>query len=281
MRSIYDYLDYRQYIEDVYKEKKYGNPYFSFRVFSDAAGFKSKSFIQHVINGEKNLTDKSIEKINKVLKLSEKQFTYFKTMVYFNQAKDRELRNAYWEQLSSYNPRNPLRLLINQQYEYFTKWYHKSIREVICLIDFHENYELLGNLLSPPVSTREARQSVELLLKLGLVSRKNKRYFQTDKFLTTGDEVQSLAVQNFHHENLHLTGEAIDTKPRHERDISTLVVALSDKGFVQFKEEIQHFRKKLLEIAGMDNDLNCVYHVNFHLFPTTSKLDEITRGNQK
>jgi uncharacterized protein (TIGR02147 family) len=279
MKNIFEYTDYRLYLADFYQEKKEQNPYYSFRIFSDKAGFKSKSFIQHIIKEKKNISPASITKINKVLQLSDKQLSYFKILVAFNQAKSREIRNHYWNKLCGFNLRNPMRLLIKKHYEYFTKWYHKTIRELICCIDFNEDYDFLGKLCLPAISAREARKSVDLLLKLGLVKKEASRYVLADKFLTTGDEVQSLAVQNFHHENLRLTANAIDAISRQERDISTVVVALSDEGFGKIKKEIQAFRKRLLEIANEDDTFNAVYHINFHLFPTCGKINAV--GNQK
>ncbi len=280
MRSIFEYTDYRVFLKDVYRQKKRDNPSYSFRCFSDRAGFKSKSFIQHVIDGRRNLTRDSIEKVNKVLRFSDKQLAYFNALVAFNQAKTRELRTYYWAQLCAFNPRNPLRLLVKNQYEYFTKWYHKTVRELVCSVEFGEDYEFLGNLLTPPISAREARKSVQLLRKLGLIRKRGERYVLTDAFLTTGDEVQSLAVQNFHQENLGLAARAIDTVARDERDISTLVVALSDDTFSQIKDEIRAFRKRLLGIAARDENHDAVYHINFHLFPTTRKLASLKGGTK-
>jgi uncharacterized protein (TIGR02147 family) len=280
MRSIFEYTDYRAFLKDLYQEKKRDNPSYSFRCFSNRAGFKSKSFIQHVIDGRRNLSDDSIEKLNRVLKLTGKQLSYFSALVSFNQAKTRELRMYHWSQLCAFNPRNPLRLLMKDQYEYFTKWYHKTVRELVCSVDFGDEYEYLGKLLTPPISAREARKSVQLLLKLGLIRKMDRGYVQTDAFLTTGDEVQSLAVQNFHHENLGLARRAIDSIPRDDRDISTLVVALSDNTFRQIKNEIRAFRKRLLGIVNSEESHDGVYHINFHLFPTTRKLTSAKDGSE-
>lgn len=272
MNTVYEYLDYRQYLREFYEEKKQKNPRYSFRLFSDQSGFRSKSFIQHVIDGKKNLSESSVEKLNTVLKLNGKQLDYFRALVLFNQAPTRELRNLYWEQMCGSNSRNPLRLLMSRNYEFFSKWYHKTIREIICLVDFHEDYELLGRLVRPQIGAQDARESVELLLKLGLVIKTKTGFQLTDPLLTTGDEVRSLAVQNFHQENLQLAREAMDSVHRSERDISSLVVALSAEGFRRYKEEIQRFRKKLLDIAHNDQNQNSVYHVNFQLFPTSNPL---------
>ncbi len=277
MKSIYNYFNYRDYLYDFYKAKKEQNSGFSYRVFSDHAGFKSKSFIQHIIDGKKNLSDESTEKLNTVLKLSKKQFQYFKDLVAFNQAKSVSVRNAFFEKLCSYNSRSSSKQLMIQQYDYFNKWYNNSIRELVCTIDFNEDYEKLGRFVKPSISGRDARISVNLLLKLGLIKKDGKRYKQTDKFITTGNEVRSIAVQNFHLQNLNLAGESIDRCPSVEREISSMVIGLSEDGFLKYKNEIQNFRERLLNIADKDKPMERIYHVNFQMFPTSEKISDSDR----
>jgi uncharacterized protein (TIGR02147 family) len=270
MPNIFSYLNYREYLEDFYNEKKSKNGAFSYQGFADRAGFKAKSFIKHVIDGKKNLSADSAAKINNVLKLGEKPFSYFCDLVAFSQAKTLQLRNYYFERLSSYNRRSKARLLLQQQYDLYSRWYHHSVLEMVQHADWHGDYDLLGRLLKPRVPGRKVKQSVELLLKLGLLRRtKSGVYEQVDPVITTGDEVQSLAVQNFHTQNLALAASSIDTVERSQRDISCLVLGLSDSGIQTVKGEIQKFRKKLLEIAETEAKVNKVYHVSFQMFPTT------------
>jgi uncharacterized protein (TIGR02147 family) len=265
-------MNYRDFLLDFYNEQKARRATFSYQFFANKAGFKSKSFIKLVIDGKKNLTKDSIEKVNRVLKLDEKPFSYFEDLVAFNQAKSLKMRNYFFERLISYNKRNPARLILQQQYEFYSRWYHNTIRELVTMVDFRENYELLARMVKPPISARHARESVKLLLKLNLIKKTETGYVQNDHLITTGDEVQSLAVQNFHLQNLVLAGEAMDTCSAPRRDVSCLVLGLSRRGFGKMKSEIQNFRKRLLQIAEDDSDVSRVFHVNFQLFPTSGDI---------
>jgi len=269
MPNIFGYLDYRDFLGDYYREQKAKNPVFSYQFFANKAGFKSKSFLKLVIDGRKNLSGASLEKMAQAIKMGPKAFSYFEDLVAFNQAKSLKLRNLFFEKLMAYNSRNPARLILQNQYEFYSKWYHSSIRELATWEEFGEDYEALGKRLKPPLSARQTRQSVDMLLKLGLLKKTGKGYAQSDPLISTGDEVQSLAIQNFHLQNLILAGESIDTTPAGQRDISCLVAGLSEKGFRAYKAEIQALRKRLLKIAGEDTEQTRVYHVAIQLFPTT------------
>lgn len=273
MPNIFGYLNYRDFLRDYYREEKARSPVFSFQYFANKAGFKSKSFLKLVIDGRKNLTGDSLAKMAKAMRLGPKAFSYFEDLVAFNQAESHKLRNLFFEKLMAYNSRSPGRLIHRNQYEFYSKWYHNTIRELVTWEDFRGDYEALAKRVKPPLSVRQVRQSVALLQKLGLIEKAGDGFRQADSVITTGDEVASLAVQNFHLQNLFLAGESLDTVAPPDRDISCLVAGLSEKGFRLYKGEIQALRKRLLKIAKEDKGPVKVYHASFQLFPTSQEKE--------
>jgi uncharacterized protein (TIGR02147 family) len=274
MPNIFNYIDYREFLEDFYNEQKSVSKAFSYQYLANKAGFKSKSFIKLVIDGKKNLTNDSIQKLNNVLKLKDKSFSYFIDLIAFNQTRSIQQRNFYFEKLTQYNKRSTARTILNQHYEIYSKWYYNAIRELVVAIDFKDNYELLGKMLKPAISHRKTREAVKLLLRLGFIEKKGTRYVQCDPVITTGDEVRSLAISNFHIQNLALAANSIETVASSARDISCVVVGLSDEGFNLVKDEIRKFRKKLLDIAAIETKINRIYHINFQLLPVSEDIDE-------
>jgi len=274
MQSIFNYLDYRKFLKDYYDEKKTKNKAFSFQYLANKAGIKSKSLVHHIMDGKRKITKDIAFKLGQAMKLNEKAFSYWQDMIAFNQASTNREKNYYFQRLAAYNKRSNARLLLRDKYEYFSKWYYNTIRELIPFIDFHEDYNYLARMVKPPISANQARQAVKVLLKLGLIQKTANGYKQVDRAVTTGDEVQSLAVENFHIQNQVLASESIDTVPGNERDISCLIVGLSDETFDAIKSEIKAFRKKLVNIADKTRKPNRVYHINFDLFPTSEKREE-------
>lgn len=273
MPDIYQYLDYRDYLHDYYKEKKEKVPTFSYQVFANKAGFKSRSFLSDVIEGRKNLSENSLFSIGKALNLPELEFLYFKNLVFFNQAKNHRQKDHFFKCLTESNQAVVAKLVLSNQYEYYSHWYHSTIRELVTIVDFKEDYALLARCLRPAISPRMARQSVDLLLRLGLIIKKEDRYEQVDTDITTGDTVCSLAIENFHLQNLNLAGESLDSFGAHERDISCIVSSMSRSRFTQVKKEISLFRSKLIAMINMPDqhgtEKKRVYHLNMQLFPTT------------
>ena len=271
MLDVLNYVDYRLFLRDYYLERKSNNKTYSYQLMADRAGFKSKSFLKLVIDGKKNLSRESIKKLTTLLKLNGKHLSYFQDLVEYNQASSHEMREYLFKRLSEYRSENARKLIQKDCYDFYSQWYHNTIRELVTQVDFKEDYEWLSRQLIPKITANEAKRSVSLLLSLGFLKKSGKIYQQTDPIITTGDEVLSRAVKEFHEQNSRLIREAVEKFSKTQRDISCVVLGLSDKGFGEVKKEIQKFRKTLLDIASRDASQCAVYHVNCQLFPTTQK----------
>lgn len=271
MPKIFDYLDYREFLKDYYAEKKAAMPSFSYQIFASRAGFGSKSFLPHVIDGKRDLSRDSIFKIGTALKLDAKSFSYFEDLVGFNQAKSPKQKSHFFARMAAHKQAIKARFIQQNQYEYIATWYHTTIRELVTFADFQGDFAKLAGMVYPPISARQARDSVNLLLNLGLIRKEGEVYLQTNRALTTGDEVASMIVHRFHMENLKLASHALENVPGTERDITCMIVGLSREGFEAMKTRIQAFRKELAELVDKDRKAERVYNVNFQVFPTTRR----------
>jgi len=271
MKPIFEYLDYRKYLHDFYEEKKRKNPHFSYQVWAHAAGFRSKSLFPELISGKKNIGDDAVDTIGRSMGLEGKAFACFESLVAFNQAKTHEQKTRSWAKLAEFNSRSSVRLLLRDQHDFYKQWYHHTIRELIVMHDIGNNWERLALLVVPAISPRQAKASVALLLRLGLIAKKGKKYELTDTVVSSGDEVRSIAVTDFHLQNLDIAKKAILDCLSGERDISCVAAALSEHGFDAVKEEVRRFREKLVCIVEKDTKQNRVYHVNIQLYPTSER----------
>jgi uncharacterized protein (TIGR02147 family) len=270
MPSIFEYLDYRKFLHDFYDEKKRKNPHFSYQIWAHSAGFRSKSFFPEVISGKKNVSDDAVDTIARSVGLDGKSFSYFEALVAFNQAKTHEQKARAWARLSEFNRRSSARLLVRDQHDFYQQWYHHTVRELITIHDIGNDWERLAALVVPAITPRMAKASVALLLRLGLIRKKGRRYELTDAVVTSGDEVRSVAVTEFHLQNLDIAKKAVTDFPSSERDISCVAAALSPKGFAAAKEEVRRFREKLVAIVEKDAGQDRVFHVNIQLYPTSA-----------
>lgn len=270
MNSIYHYTDYRHYLGDYYKEQKERNPYFSYQVMANSAGFKSKTYIYKIINGQKNLARVSILNVAKALKLKRAETAYFEALVNFSDARSVRDKEYYFRVLQELGHSDPARPVLKSQVEYFSHWYYVVIRELITIRDIKDDFRRLARLVDPPITPEQAQQAVKVLLELGLVQKlKSGRYIQTNQNITTDADTTPFAVKLFQKESLKLASSSIERHNKKFRDISTLTMGISEDGFEQIRDEIAAFRRRIVEIVKKDNPADRVYQFNFQLFPTS------------
>lgn len=267
MKPIFEYTNYRQYLKDYYEERKAASG-FTYRDFSGMTGMNSTSWLLHLIKGTKNLTRDSAARIARALKLSKSESEWFDLMVSFTQAKTNAARDQAYQRMLGLKRKLKIVRLGEEQYDYYTKWYHPVVRSMVTKVDFGEDYGLLGRCLLPPISAAEAKKSVRLLERLGLIERgPDGRHVLKGAVISTGDEVASLNVVNYHKQVSRLAEAAHDRAPRQERDISALTLGINEEDVRLIKERIQAFRKEIMEIALASRESDRVYQMNFQFFP--------------
>jgi uncharacterized protein (TIGR02147 family) len=273
MKSIFEYLEYRDFLKDHYEYNKQKYPFFSYRYISRKTGLDA-SFYVKVIQKQLHITQRAIKPLADFLKLSKKETEYFECLFKFNRAKNIETSKIYFEKLLEM--REPkIHTLDSAKYEFFNKWYYIAIKELLNYYKFKGDYKELATKLNPAISVSEAKHAIELLEKLDLIKRDEKGYYRlTEQFITTGESWNSIAIENFQKQVIALAGESISRIPKKHRETSTITVSISKKCFESIKERLKEFRKELLEMARQDENPEAVYHINFQIFPLTAICEE-------
>lgn len=283
MQPIEFYIDYRQYLSDYYDHKKKTSVVFSYRQFCMKAGLKSPSIYREVVAGKRNLTHPTIGAFIKGLGFSERDGRFFENLVMFNQAKSEETKRKYLLILRGLHYRKPQKQIPVQLYEYYEKWYNPVIRELAVAVDWKGDFSLLARSVNPRVKTSQARESVELLLRLGFLKKlDNDKFAQTSPDITTGAEVNSLMIRQLNREYARLGFEAIDRFPPSERDISSLIMGIPRSKLAEFKQAIVDFRKRIVGLADTESEnANSFYSLVVEFFPVGRSISSQESNNEK
>lgn len=273
IRGIFSYLDYRLFLKDRFADLKSSRRGVSHRSLSLKAGFSSPNFLKLVMDGKRNLTEASIPKVGIAFELDEKEFNFFAKLVAFNQAKSIDKKEPAYHELKKLRADLPLRRVEHSQFEYFERWYHVAIRELVGLSSFQEDPNWIRRHLQGKVSLPQIRQSIRLLERLGFVRRDEQgRLVSSAGSLSTGDEVASVGIYRYHEAMLKKAQESLRaTKPQH-RDISSVTVSVSREKFQALKQRIQAFRKEVLALVQASDSSDAVYQMNIQFFPLSEIL---------
>ncbi len=278
MVSVYDYVDYRCFLNDKFSYIKTKNPLFSYRAFNRLAGIKSSGFLKLVIGGKRNIADDGIRMIVRGFRLSEEEERYFENLVRFNQAKTAEEKNSHFRRLSQDKKFIAAKPLTAAQYHLFSHWYYVVILELV-RAESAETKDLkwLQGQINPPVPRKDLKRAVKELKQLDLlVEGKGGDLKRKETMLTTEDAVRSVSVVNFHVQMSEMAIRAVLKEKARDREFSSLTIVTSEKSFQKAKQEIQKFRKRLHSILEQENDepKTFVGHMNLQLF----KLSKTARS---
>jgi uncharacterized protein (TIGR02147 family) len=275
MPDIAHYVDYRPFLADYYRECKKDNPAFSYQMLSQKAGIKSRGFLHNVIKGRRALSPSNVFGLARAMKLSPAQTEYFDVLVAFTNAATQEERAYQYQRLlairgtgrGAWTPQ----ILRREQYEFYAKLHHVAVRSLVDLLGFNGDYARLARLVWPPISVAEARRSVALLLKLGLIAKvPGGKYKVTSKSVATPPEVADVTVLGFHAQAGQAALSAISRLPRNKRNVSSVTLGISGKTYERVCEEIQAFRRRLVRMAEEDKEADRVCQLNFQLFPLST-----------
>ncbi len=224
-----------------------------------------------VIDGKRNLSQKTISRFLVGLELKGQKAEFFGNLVFFNQSSATVERNGYYQKILKVRTRLGLRKMDEAQLQLFSDWRNIVIRELTALKTFRPNADWIGSKLGIPFTAQEAKESLHLLCSLGLLKRTANGYIQADVIITTADEVRSHLVKNYHRQLMQKGMEALDKEPSHRRDISSLTLAIHKKDFPKIKEQIQLMRKELLNFTTDSGNAEDIVQVNIQLFPLISE----------
>jgi uncharacterized protein (TIGR02147 family) len=271
--DVLHYSNYRTFLADYYEFKKSESPIFSHRYFAKKAGITSPNYLKLVMDGQRNLTKKSLVKFASALGLKGLRAEFFENLVFFNQAMVISERNLYYGNILRTRAKAGLRKLDEAQFQLFSDWRHIAVRELAAVKGFRPDARWVAKKLGKAITEKEAEESLNLLALLGLLKKTANGFAQSDVNITTADEVRSLLVKNYHHQMIRMAGTALDYLPAAKRDVSSITIPIHVRDFPRLKEQIQLMRKELLNLAAEPGTGEEVVQVNIQLFPLTEMVD--------
>jgi len=268
MVSVKKYMEYRDFLRDYFSAMKKSNPCYSLRFIGSRVSVDPSHLVK-IFQRQRHIGTSLIDVFIKQCNLTGTDADYFTNLVRFNKAKTDRDSKIYFEKLLSLRGVNAHALGKNQ-YEYYTKWYHSAILTLLDFYTFTDDYNALAEKLSPPITAAQAKRSVGLLARLGLIDKDKCGVWKlTNTIITTGDHIRSVAVRTFQEETMRLAIESLDRHPPEERNISTVTVTLSGQNAKAANEILKKCREALLQLAKDECAAERVYQINIQFFPLT------------
>ena len=277
LEHLFDYDDFRKFMQDYFDEQKKQRAVFSHRFFAAKAGFSSSSYCLNVIRGRFNLTPKSIEKISKAMDFEPLQKAYFEALVQYNQAQQVDERDQAWEQILQIRKQIEFTHITTREQAYFSKWYYPVVRELAVESDWNGDFRVLARSLTPQITTEEAREAVKNLLEWGLLKKDGERYERVSQMLDAA-EIPPIALRKIRREYIQHAIGAVESMPKEERFAAFTTLAMSESSYNYAVEVLEDARKKIIARAANDLDVERVYEMMLVAFPMSKKVGKEAEG---
>ena len=265
-KDIFAFQDYRLFLADRYRSRKVADRRFSHRFIAERMGVSSSGWFADVVRGRIGLTPGNAVRLARLFGLKPSQADYFLTMVSHAQAMTAEEKSHYMQKLLSFREVQG-DLLGKDKLEFYSRWYHSAIRELLFFHRFEGDIEALAGKLSPPIKPQEASESLQLLERLGFLEKAGKGLRSRDATLKKDPAFPSEVLSRLLKTTMELAIAALDRFPKEQRNISALTLSLSDEGFETVQEEIRAMQQRIMAVMDRDDRPTKVYQCNIQVFP--------------
>jgi uncharacterized protein (TIGR02147 family) len=273
--DLFAYLDYRKYLRDAFEAMKAtapkGRGKVSYRSFAKEAGYSSPNLLQLILSGARELAPSNLPGTIRALNLNKQEAEFFADLVAFDRAGGFDEKTFHYQRMLRSRRHAEARPIDKGQFEYLDQWYHPAVRELAAHPRFTGDPAWIARRLHPRISPAQAEKSLDLLLRLGLLSRdpETGKWLQADARISTAPEVASMAVANYHRSALKLAEASIEAFDGDARDLRAVTLGLPKDKFPELKRKLETFWREVMDLASGTGPVEEVYQVNLQAFPLT------------
>ncbi len=270
--KIQNYRDYRKFLGDFYLYKKRSRKGFSFRQFSQLAGFKSPNYLQLVMRGERNLSEEMSDSVGDGMKLKSSEKRYFQALVRQENAKtDEELLKAKSEGLKVL--KQLVAKYVNREAEeVLSKWYHLAVRELAALKYFEPDGKWICQKMKGLIDEEQAEASLQLLIRTGFIKENAGRWTAADPVIDIGDQIFShQQVSKMHTETLRIWAKLIPETLPVEQELGLLTLSLPKEKIPALQQKIRDFQDEILGWLSSETQSDQVVQLGTYLIPLTQR----------
>lgn len=272
MKSIFEYDDYRSYMNDYYLWKKRTSA-FSWREFAKNSGFTSPNYLKVVCDGKSGLSEPGIEHVAEAMDLIGAEREYFRKLVKFGQAKKESVRNSAYAEMMEIAKTQKVRILEGESISFYQSWKYPMLRELAPMMPGAKPSEM-AKVCGGSFSTEDVRDALAFLTRAKFLKKLAKDvYEQEDRSLQVSVTALPMLVRSMHKEMAGAAKDAVDKYPVEERNFSGVTIGIDEEDYAAIVKELDACRKRIISIATAKKGGNRVYRLNLQLFPLTEKVE--------
>lgn len=273
--SVFGYVSGADYLERLHSEVQAAQGRYSYRAFAEDLGFEATNYLHLLCRRTRRLAVAAAKRIADALALEPGARRYFILLARYDSARSSAEREVIFEEIMELKGASIEGALGRDQLAYFSQWYHAAVREMVHMPGFTPDPAWLAARLLPRVTPEEARNSWELLVRIGYVtqSEEDGRWTQADVRVSTPHGARAHAVIRYHQKMAELGKECVTRVTVSRRDVSALTLPMTPELFEELKACIGRWKADALARGEALPACRDIYQLNIQLFPLTEGDD--------
>lgn len=260
---IYEYTNYRLWLQTELNQRVADNPLFSANAFAKKLGV-SQSYLSLVLNNQRSLTEKAALSIASKLKLNTNEVDYLTLLIKKEKTKDTLVKKYIDLEIKKFKRQNNVDEINLDKFRVISDWHYSALLELITIKNRSHTAKALAKRLA--VNTETVVEALERLESLELIKKENNKYVRIDKGnLSTPSEIASLGLKSFHKQILNKAVKAVDEQNVADRVFSGLTMAINPEKLPEAKQMIENFKQELSTLLEVD-EKSKVYQLSLQLF---------------
>ncbi len=280
--NIYDYTDYRLFLQDAYNDLHNRDSNISYRYLQKKAGYSVKSnHFWQVLKGRVPLSQQAARRFGTAFGLNVQQTQFLGILASFAKAKSDSDKNQCLMQLRRYRGFRNRKSGNQINFEFYQDWRLPALRELVNLEGFKENGNWMANQMRGSISAKQAIKGIDKLLKLGFLLRtKDDKLKQSDpvigNFEDRGEDAQAavLAVRNFHRQMIKMGADCIEDVTSNQRLVLGTTMSISLNQAEAIRKLTVEYMNQVDSIILQDEQPEVVQRLNVQMFPL-SKIKKL------
>lgn len=270
MKPIFDYLDYRDLLKDMFEERK-SSSFYTYRMMAETFGMDT-SYLFRILQHDEHLPARCQSRAIELLGLTGRSAEYFVLLVAYARERNSKSKTEILEKALALRDVSR-RELLDAEIAYYQEWWVAALRSLLEVVGGRAVPRELAARMIPAVSEEEVVKALQLLEQLGFVKKlSSERLALTEPHVTTGTTGEKVkAVHGYQRTVLDLASQSLARFPKEERDVSTLAVAVDRTAHVEIRELLRECRRQIQMCVENVKQPDQVMQLAMAFFPLTTQ----------
>lgn len=275
MKNVFDYKCHFQLLKDLYEEKHKDSYKFSHGFISDKLGYNSRSGFNHILKGNKKLSEKDIKTLAELFELYGKDYEYFRLLIKYNQAGSIDEKVVAKKQLLELNPIKES-YIKEHDHHFYSNWLNTAIRNILSISNFTiKQITDITGLFITKVNEEDIQDAIKYLLDNEFISIDSEGFLNAnDKFLRTKTSFGTKELDEYHRKMIRLSIQNMHKIPARYKEYSSLNFSFPKEKLDYVIDQLKLCRQSILDIVENEKSCDTVFHLNMQLFPITKVMED-------